>query len=144
MPKGHDFLPLHDPIEQRLAGAQAPLRDAHLVEGAGVEYVEATHPIHQHLREARGAHDQADHERVVPLMRDMIGVIFLVKGDGRLGSLKPRQGSESVNNVHLLLSDAALPVGHIRLGSPKDHEAVLGLRELIVFFLVTTRRVTGL
>ena len=84
-PKGHDFHPWHDPIEWCLARAQAVLRDAHLVEGAGVEYVEATAPIQQHLGEARGAHDRANHERVVPQMWDAIGMILLVEGDGRLG-----------------------------------------------------------
>ena len=43
-PKGHGFLSQHDPLELCLAGAQAAPRDAHLVKGAGVEYVEATAP----------------------------------------------------------------------------------------------------
>ena len=59
-------------------------------------------PIHQHLGEARGAHDWADHEWVAPWMRDIVGVV-LVEGDGRLGPSKPCQGGEGVNNIHLLL-----------------------------------------
>jgi hypothetical protein len=43
-PKGHSFLLWHDPIEWCPAGTQAILRDAHLVEGASVEYVKATPP----------------------------------------------------------------------------------------------------
>ena len=43
-PKGHGFLSQHDPLELCLAGAQAAPRDAHLVKGAGVEYVEAARP----------------------------------------------------------------------------------------------------
>jgi hypothetical protein len=68
-------------------------------------------------------------------MRDMIGVIFLVQGDGRLGSPKPRRGGEGVDGVHLLLCDAALPVRFVCLGAPEDHEEALGPRELVAFFL---------
>jgi hypothetical protein len=51
-PKGHDFLPWHDTVEWCLAGAQAVSRDAHLIEGAGVEYVEASSPSISTLRGA--------------------------------------------------------------------------------------------
>ena len=61
-PEGHGFLPRHNLVERRLAGAHVALRDAHLVEGASIEYVEAVAPIHQHLGEACGAHDHANHE----------------------------------------------------------------------------------
>ena len=77
-------------------------------------------------------------------MRNTIGVIPLVEGDGRLGPLEPCWEGEGVNSVHLLLDDAALPVGLICLGAPKDHEAALGLGELVVFFLGTVHWVTGL
>jgi hypothetical protein len=40
-----------------------------------------------------------------------------------------------VEDVHVLLGDAVLPAGFVHLGAPEDHEAVLGLRELIVFLL---------
>jgi hypothetical protein len=43
-PKGNNFLPRDDPIEWSLAGAQVAPRDAHLVQGAGVEYVEDAAP----------------------------------------------------------------------------------------------------
>ena len=143
-PKGHDFHPWHNPIEWCLARAQAVLRDAHLVKGAGIEYVEATPPIHQHLGDARGTHDRANDERVAPQMTDAVGVIFLVKGDGRLGPLEPHRGSKGVDSVHLLLGDVALPVGLICLGASEDHEAALGLGEPIVFLLGTVRQVAGL
>jgi len=65
-------------------------------------------------------------------MRDVIGVIFLVKGDGRLGPSEPHQGGEGVNSVHLLLGDVALLAGLIRLGAPEDHEAAISLGELSV------------
>jgi hypothetical protein len=42
-----------------------------------------------------------------------------------------------VDGVHFLLSDAALLAGFIRLGAPEDHEATIGLGELIVFLLGT-------
>jgi hypothetical protein len=58
-------------------------------------------------------------------MRDAIGMILLVKGDGRLG-------------------DAVLPARFICLGAYKDHKIALALGELIVFLLGTVRRVTGL
>ena len=68
-------------------------------------------------------------------MGDMNGMVFLVEGDGRMGPPEPHRGSEGVDGVHLLLGDAALPVGLMRLGAPEDHEAALGLRELVVFLL---------
>jgi hypothetical protein len=70
-------------------------------------------------------------------MRDAVRVVLLVKGDGRLGPPEPHRGSEGVDGVHLPLGDAALPAGFIRLGAPKDHEAALGLGELVVFLLGT-------
>ena len=63
-PKGRGFLPRHDPVEWRLAKTWVATEDACLVEGAGLEYVGATAPVHQHLDEAHGAHDLADRERV--------------------------------------------------------------------------------
>jgi hypothetical protein len=68
-------------------------------------------------------------------MRDTVGVIFLVKGDGHLGPSKPCQGGKGVDSIHLLLSGAALPAGLIQLGAPEDHKAALGLGELVVFLL---------
>ena len=58
MPEGHDLLPWHDPVEQCLAGVQVAIGNAHLIEGAGVKYVEAAAPIHPHLGEGHGAHDR--------------------------------------------------------------------------------------
>ena len=49
-----------------------------------------------------------------------------------------------MDGIHLLLGAAALPVGLMRLGAPKDHEAVLGLGELVVFLLGAVRWVTSL
>ena len=46
-------------------------------------------------------------------MRDMIGVVFLVKGDGHLGPSEPSLSHEGVNGVHLLLGDAALLAGFV-------------------------------
>jgi hypothetical protein len=71
-------------------------------------------------------------------------MILLVEGDGHLGPSEPRQGGEGVNNVHLLLDDAALPAGFIRLEAPEDHEAALGYGELVVFLLGTICQVVGL
>jgi hypothetical protein len=74
----------------------------------------------------------------------VIRVIFLVEGNGHLGPSELRRGGEGVNGVHLLVGDVALLVGFISLGAPEDHEAALGLGELIVFLLGTVRRVTSL
>ena len=63
-------------------------------------------------------------------MGDAIEMVFLVKGDGRLGPPKPRRGGEGVDSVHLLLGDAVLPMGFVRLGALKDHEATIGLKKL--------------
>jgi hypothetical protein len=77
-------------------------------------------------------------------MRDAIGVIFLVKGDGHLGPSKPCQGGKGVDSVHLLLSGEALPVGLIRLKAPEGHKAALSLGELVVFLLGIVRLVVDL
>jgi hypothetical protein len=69
----------------------------------------------------------------------MIKVVFLVKGDGRLGPSEPHRSGEGMNDVHLLFSDAVLPAGFIGLEAPEDHEATLGLGELGFFLLGTTR-----
>jgi len=61
----------------------------------------------------------------------------LVEGDGCLGPPEPCRGGEGVDGVHLLLSEAALLDIFICLGAHKDHEAVLGLKELVVFLLGT-------
>ena len=60
-------------------------------------------------------------------MGDMVGVIPLIKGDGCLGPSEPCQSGKGVNSVHLLLGDAALPMGFVGLGAPEDHEASLDL-----------------
>jgi hypothetical protein len=54
-----------------------------------------------------------------PQMRDTIRVVFLVKGDGHLEPLKPCRISEGVDDIHLLLSNAALSSRFIFLGAPK-------------------------
>ena len=54
-------------------------------------------------------------------------MVFLFEGDGCLAPLEPCRGNEVVDGIHLLLSDAALLAGFIRLGAPKDHEILLGL-----------------
>jgi hypothetical protein len=48
-PEGHDFLPWNNPIERCLAGVHAAPRDAHLVEGDDIEYVEAAAPSNSTL-----------------------------------------------------------------------------------------------
>jgi hypothetical protein len=80
-------------------------------------------------------HDMADQVWVAPWMRDGIGVVLLVEGDGRLGPSEPCQSGEGVTGAHLLLSDAALPAGFVGIGAPEDHEEALGLGELSVFLL---------
>ena len=60
-------------------------------------------------------------------MRDTVGVVYLVKGDGRLGPSEPRQSGKGLNGVHLLFGDAMLPVGFVGVGAPEDHEAALDL-----------------
>ena len=66
-------------------------------------------------------------------------MISFVEGDGHLGPSEPCQGGEGVNGIHLLL-----PVGLVRLGPPEDHEAALGLEQLIVFLLDAIHWVTSL
>jgi hypothetical protein len=114
-----------------------------MVKCVSVEYIGTAPAIHQHLGEAHGAHDQADHDRVAPRLRDAIRMVFLIEGDGHLGALQSHRGSEGVDSIHLLLGDAALPVGFRRLGALEDHEAALSLGELIVLQGIVCQ-VTGL
>jgi hypothetical protein len=74
-------------------------------------------------------------------MWNVIGVILLVEGDGHLGPSELGQGGEGVDNIHLLLDDAVLPAGLVRLGALQDHEAAIDLRELAVFLLGIVCRV---
>ena len=48
-----------------------------------------------------------------------------------------------MDGIHLLLGDAALMVGLMRLGAPEDHEVALGLGELGVL-LGVVRWFTGI
>ena len=73
-----------------------------------------------------------------------IGVIALVERDGHLGPSEPHQDGKGVNGVHLLLGDVALSAGFVGLGALEDHEASLGLQELIVFLLGICCWVIGL
>lgn len=66
-----------------------------------------------------GAHDRADHQRVVPQMRNVIRVILLVEGDDHLGPTKLHQSDKVVDDIHLLVSDLTLQLGLIGLGAPK-------------------------
>jgi hypothetical protein len=81
---------------------------------------------------------RADYEWVAPRMRDTIGVVLLVEGDGRLGPSDPRQSDEGVNDIYLLLGNAVLPAGFVGLGALEDHEVALGPGELGVFLLGTS------
>jgi hypothetical protein len=72
-------------------------------------------------------------------MRNPVRVISLVEGAGRLGPSEPRWGDKGVHSVHLLLSDAALPVRLVRLGALEDHKALLGLEESSVLILGAVR-----
>ena len=49
-----------------------------------------------------------------------------------------------MDGVHLLLGDVALLAGLIRLGAPKDHEAMIGLRKLGVVLQDGICRLAGL
>jgi hypothetical protein len=71
-------------------------------------------------------------------------MVFIVEGDGHLGPPEPHQGGEGLDSVHLLLGDAALPMGFICLGAPEDHEAALSLGELVVFLQGTACLVASL
>jgi hypothetical protein len=77
-------------------------------------------------------------------MQDVIRMVFLVEGNGRLGPPELHRGGEGVDGIHLLFGDVALPTGFICLGAPKDHEAALSLGELILFPLGAVHQVTGL
>ena len=82
--EGLDSLPRRNAIECRLAGAELVQSDPHELQGVGVHDVEATASVHEHLGEAGVADDGVDNERVSSRMRDVIGVVLAVKGNGIL------------------------------------------------------------
>ena len=59
----------------------------------------------------------------------MIGVILLVEGDGRLGPSEPHRGDEGVNDIYILLGDAALPARFVHLGALEDLGAMISLKK---------------
>jgi hypothetical protein len=77
-------------------------------------------------------------------VRNTVRVVLLVKGDSHLGTLEAHWGGKGVDNVHLLLSDVVLLAGFIRLGAPKDHEAMVSLRKLSVIFWGSIHRLASL
>ena len=90
LPKWHGLLSRHDTVERHPGRPDARSVNAHGVERLGVHDVEAAASIHQYLDEPLLADDRVDDERVPPRLRDAIGVVGLVEGDG--GFRPPEEG----------------------------------------------------
>jgi hypothetical protein len=67
--------------------------DPQEVKGLGIDDVEATAPVHEHLGEVRVGDDGIDDERVDPRIRDIVWVVITVERDGRLGPVEEEGGS---------------------------------------------------
>lgn len=63
-------------------------RDAHPVEGVGVQNIEAAPAIHYHLREAGLSDDGVDDERETARARDVPQAILVAEGDRNLRPAK--------------------------------------------------------
>jgi hypothetical protein len=71
-----------NPTELCSARAEATLGNLHLVEGFGIEDVEATDDIHEDRGQVHGTNDWADHEWVAFRIRDMVGMVVPIEGYG--------------------------------------------------------------
>jgi hypothetical protein len=69
-------------VKRRRAGSDLGLGDPHEFQGFGVDDVEAAAFVHEDFGEPGVADDRVDDKRVLPRVRDVIGVVILIEGDG--------------------------------------------------------------
>ena len=117
-------------MEGRARRSELQPADAHGIKGVDIEDVEAAASIHQHLGEALLTDDGVDDERVASQSRDVGGMVPLIEGDRRFRPAKEggdsRLGGACLSVVYLVLA-----LGAYGVGSPKDHDAFLGVGEAI-------------
>ena len=104
--------------------------DAHGVEGADVEDVEAATSVHQHLGEALLADDGVDNEWVASWSHDVGGMVLLIEGDWRFRPAK-EGGDGHLDGTCLPIAHLVLALGPDGAGSAKNHDAFLRVGEAI-------------
>jgi len=104
--------------------------DAHGIKGVDIENIEATASVHQHLGEALLVDDGVDDERVVSWSDDVGGMVPLIKGDRRFQLVKDG-GDSRLSDACLSIAHFVLALGVDGIGSPKDHEAFLGIGKAV-------------
>ena len=117
-------------MERCPGGPNARSVDAHSIEGLGIHDVEAAASIHQYLGEPLRGDDGVDDERVASRSRDMGGMVPLIEGYRRF--LPAEEGGDGrLGDACFSVAYFVLALGVDGVGSPKDHEAFLGIRKAI-------------
>ena len=107
--------------------------DAHGIEGVDVENIEATASIHQHLGEVFLADAGVDDEWVATRSGDVGRMVSPIKSDRGVRQAKER-GNGHHSGTCLSLAYLLLALRVDGIGSPKDHEAFLGIRKVVIIF----------
>ena len=100
--------------------------DAHGVKGVDIENVEATTSVHQHLGEAFLMNDGVHDKRVATQSGNVARMVSSIKSDRGVRPAKER-GDGQPGGAHLFIAYLVLALGVDGVGSPKDHEALLGV-----------------
>ena len=103
----------------------------HGIEPFSIHDVEAAASIHQHLGEAFLEDDGVDDDRVATRSGDVGRMVFLIKSDWGVRPTKER-GDDRLGGTCLSVAYLVLALGVDGIGSPKDHEAFLGVGEAII------------
>ena len=117
-------------MEQRAHWAELRPGDAHGVEGVDVEDVEAAASVHQHLGEVLLVDNGVDGERVASWSGDVGWMVPLIKSDRRFRPAK-EGGDGRFGDARLSVAHFVLALGVDGVGSPKDHDAFLRVREAV-------------
>jgi hypothetical protein len=125
-------------VEAPDAGSVLCPLDPQEVEGLGVDDVEATASVHEHLGEARIGDDGIDDERVDPRIRDIVRMVITIKRDSGPRPVE-EEGGCKLYGEDLSTLALSLARGEACRGPPIDHKVVIDLRKplvLVVIFLL--------
>jgi hypothetical protein len=142
LPKGQGSLPWYDTVEGCFARAELGSTDLHGIKGFSVHDVEATASVHQYLGELRVADDGVDNQRISAPLRDTIRVVIMIEHDGR--SRPVEEGRHGwLSGVDFSAFQFTLAPRIIGREAAKDHEAIVDVREVVVFLPAVAPIVLG-
>jgi predicted ABC-class ATPase len=125
-------------MEASDAGSEVRPRDSQKVEGLGINDVETTASVHEHLGEACVGDDGINDEWVDSRIGDIVWVVITVKSDGHLRPIK-EEGGHELHGEDLSTFLLKLPCQEARRGSSVYHEAVMNLGKPLI--LVVSLRI---